>query len=441
MQVVALALTVLILGIPHPEDSATLSLAPKTNETPAQQQQAQQQPAQQQADGDVDEGHHPLKKMQKRVLAQEKARKFEKAQGKLRKVEEARESKAGHHKKKLKKKVKAMEKMKHARTRREEAAGAREADSSRGTKHALDVTPPVERRKMITLSRGRAGSSVVAATIAAFSLANAKEKNPNDLDFHYIQDFGKEIFGGSGMAMEQMSKPVPVMSEWYQKQAAEQPFAPLGGFKWKPEVFNSIYDGAWDWVVANNVSVIWLTRNLLDVRMSVAKHNRGYMLRCKPGADACAAKQNNVKLTLGELSYLDSSWRKAIPGNEKLSLVECLTQDKDFYETQLMALLEEKGVKYRHVAFDEMFEITRSASSQGYFMKLLHDNKDAHKAWNGMFSFLGLPTVATYGEIVETADAQMESTTPTTQCDNLADADAVRDALKGSEFEGLLRKC
>jgi len=45
-----MALGALILGVPHFQASGTSSLAPKTSETPAQQQQAQQQQQRQQAD-------------------------------------------------------------------------------------------------------------------------------------------------------------------------------------------------------------------------------------------------------------------------------------------------------------------------------------------------------------------------------------------------------
>ena len=73
----------LAIGIPHLEEPAALSLAPKTHETPAQQQ----------ADGDVHEGHHPLKKMKKRMLAQESARELETArENNATKLQEAREN-------------------------------------------------------------------------------------------------------------------------------------------------------------------------------------------------------------------------------------------------------------------------------------------------------------------------------------------------------------
>merc|ERR1712085_164980 len=83
----------------------------------------------------TDDGHHPLKKMQKRVLAHEKKMKREKAQHKMRKVEEVRKKNAGKqgegdHKKK----------MKNARTRKDEATQTHDAEQeeTRNYKHALD---------------------------------------------------------------------------------------------------------------------------------------------------------------------------------------------------------------------------------------------------------------------------------------------------------------
>ena len=116
----AMALGALVLGVPHFEESTTPSLAPKTGEAPAQQPQPPQPPQQQ-----ADEGHHPLKKMQKRVLAHEQKMKLEKAQGRMRKLEEAREKNAGkqgHDKKELKKKFMAKKRLKNARARHHEAA-------------------------------------------------------------------------------------------------------------------------------------------------------------------------------------------------------------------------------------------------------------------------------------------------------------------------------
>ena len=456
MVALAMALGALILGVPPLPEHATPSLAPlvarllaQTTERPAQQQQqqqeqqAQEEEQQQQADGDVDEGKHPLKKMQKRVLAHEKKMKLEKAQDKMKKVEKAREKNAGkqgegEHKKKLKKKIKSMEKMKNARTRKDTAAKQHEAEQeeTREYTHSLDKTP-VQPRQMITLSRGRAGSSVVAQTIAAFSLADAATMNFNPKAFYF--DFGMEIFGQNRMQMEQVTDPVKRMVDNYQKQATEQPAAPLLGFKWKPQepTFNAVYGGAWDWVIANNVSVLWMTRNLLDVRISVAKHNVAPLgSQCKPGDEACVALNQKVRVTLDQLAYKDGPHLENATG-----LVECLAADQIFYETQLKALLKEKGVRYRLVKFEDLFEPSDRADKRGFYVKLRHNSIDAHKEWNGMFHFLGLPTVDTYAEIVAAADAQMEATTPPTQCDSFVDADAVRAELKGSDFEGLLGKC
>ena len=91
----------------------------------------------------TDEGHHPLKKMRKRVLAHEKKMKLEKAQDKMRKVEQARKKNAGKqgegdHKRKLKKKIKAMAKMKNARARKVGATQTHDAEQeeSRDYEHA-----------------------------------------------------------------------------------------------------------------------------------------------------------------------------------------------------------------------------------------------------------------------------------------------------------------
>ena len=115
----------LLLGVPHFQESTTPSLAPKTNEAPAQ---PQPQPQPQQATGEADEGKHPLRRMQKRVLAHERKRKLERAQDKMRKVEAARKKNAAKHGEGEHNNVKAMEKVKNARARRDAAAKAADAE-------------------------------------------------------------------------------------------------------------------------------------------------------------------------------------------------------------------------------------------------------------------------------------------------------------------------
>ena len=437
--VAAMVLGALVLGVPHFEGSTTPSLAPKTSEASAQQQQQQQQ---QQADA----GHHPLKRMQKRVLAHEQKMKLEKAQGRMRKLEKAREKNAvkqgeGEDKKELKKKVKAKKRMKNARAREHDAARVHDAgqEEVRQHRHALeDVEPPtpVEHRKMIMLSRGRAGSSVVAQTIATFALADADTVASQEKGFYW--DFEKEIFGQNYQEMEWQSDPVQTMVQHYQMLAAKEPAAPLLGFKWKPlePTFNAVYGKAWDWVKANNVSVVWMTRNLLDVRISVAKHNNNPVLdsRCSPNDAKCIAKTLNTKVTLQQLSYKDGPF---YPKNAT-TLPELLAVDQQFYETDLKGLLKEKQISYRQVKFEDLFDASDRADKRGFYIKLKHNSVEAHKAWNSVFHFVGLPSTESYAEIIEAADAQMVSTTAPTQCDSLVNPDAVREALKGSEFEKLL---
>ena len=278
-----------------------------------------------------------------------------------------------------------------------------------------------EREHMIMLSRGRAGSTVVAQTLASLALAAATTVGPSPEAF--VRDFGRDIFGDNLEAMKKVSNPVKLMGDWYQKQAAEQPASPLLGFKWKPELVNAALNGALDWVASRNVSVLWMTRNLLDVRLSVAKHK--------------AFEHEGARVTLAQISYKDGSY----PHDNTESLVDALTKDKHFYETELEAMLIAKGVRYKHVRFEDLFDATSASDERGFFVKLQENSQAAFGEWNRIFDFLSLPKVDTYEEIVARANAQMESSTPPTQCDSMVDADKVREALKGSEFEGLLGKC
>ena len=438
----AMALGALVLGVPHFEGSTTPSLAPKTSEAPAQPPQPPQPPQQQ-----ADEGHHPLKKMQKRVLAHQQKMKLEKAQGRMRKLEEAREKNAGkqgHDKKELKKKVMAKKRLKNARARQHEAASVSDAEQEevRQYKHALGaVEPPApvaERRKMIMLSRGRGGSSVVAQTIATFALSNADTVVASEKKGFYW-DFEREIFGGNFNEMEWQHDPVQLMVQHYQMLAAKQPAAPLLGFKWKPErpTFNAVYGKAWDWVKAHNVSVVWMTRNLLDVRMSTAMHNSHPELdsSCSPEDAKCIAKTQNAKVTLEQLCYKDGTLH---PKNAT-TLAELLAADKQFFETDLKGLLKEREISYRHVKFEDLFDSSDRADKRGFYIRLRHDSIEAHKQWNHILHFVGLPSAKSYAEIIEAADAQMVPTTPPSQCDSLVNPDEVREALKGSEFEKLLK--
>jgi len=420
----------------------------------------------------LDEEHHPLKKIQKKVLAQ--GQMARKAHESIEKMKNAGKQETGDPKKKLEKKIKAMEKMEDAKTKikviekkkkvRALKNGAEKIHEARDAEHArASIGPNDERGRMITLSRGRAGSTILSHTIASFALANAGDLGPCNVDLArteasytgsvhcpatFIQDFGKEIFGEHSGAMKNVSNPVKLMSDWYQKQAVKQPAAPLLGFKWKPELANAAYNGALDWVASQNVSVLWMTRNLLDVRMSQAKHYVEPSLgsHCEAGDDECIAKHQDVQVSLEQITDTCCEGENARGKMENhqdksKTLVDFLAADKQFYETELEAMLIAKGVRYKHVKFEDLFETTSTANTRGYFVKLHHDSVAALKQWNSVFAFLGLPKVDTYEEIVATADEQQESTSPPTQCDSMSDPDKVREALKGSEFEGLLGSC
>ena len=85
-----------------------------------------------------------------------------------------------------------------------------------------------------------------------------------------------------------------------------------------------------------------MTRNLLDVRISRGKRNgkpKGELsAHCRAGDAACVEEHRSIKV------HLNAS-----------TLVETLTHDREKYEERLQKVLDQKGVRYLHVAFDELF--------------------------------------------------------------------------------------
>ena len=284
--------------------------------------------------------------------------------------------------------------------------------------HALEPARAAPGR-MIVLARGRSGSTVLAETIATLASSDARS-------------IGAEIFGENETSMAAVQNPVQVMEQWFAQQRDQQPSAQLVGFKWKPVAFSDAYNRAWDWVASHNVTVLWMTRNLLDVRISHAKHQAMPELgpHCREN-ETCVAEHRHPRLGLDQLVGLDTEYRS-------MSLVERLAEDKRLYETEVEALLRSKRVRFKHVRFEDLFESASSAEKPGFFVKLRSASEAALSEWNRVFAFLGLPSARTYGEILATADSQFASTTPATACDVLSDPDAVRRALQGSVFEELL---
>ena len=277
------------------------------------------------------------------------------------------------------------------------------------TQHQLNGNTP---RRMIVLSRGRGGSLVLAQTIAVF--ANS--------DPRFLHN---ELFGGNPLAMEDVENPTELMAEWFDNQTKAQPEADLVGFKWKPDVYSDAYDEAWDWVVQHNVSVVWMTRNLLDHMISGKKHQEedenqegGLSAHCKPDDEACIEEHKNVKV------HLNAS-----------TLVSHLTHDLEFYEERLSNKLDHKGVNYLRVSFEELFVVEDEGKGRQRLM-LRPDSDFALASWNRIFSFLGLPSVRDYATIQD--EEPTASTHPGSNCDSIENLQEVQTALTGTRFADLL---
>merc|ERR1711865_573351 len=142
--------------------------------------------------------------------------------------------------------------------------------------------------RVILLSRGRGGSTVLATTLAAFG-----HSDPEKL--HH------ELFGSNEKEMVKLQNPTETMQDWFREMEQEQPTAGVVGFKWKPYVMGtSTYGSAWDWVAEHNVSVVWMTRNILDVLISNHKHcgddkhcedDKRMTAHCHSGDEECIAER------------------------------------------------------------------------------------------------------------------------------------------------------
>ena len=268
-----------------------------------------------------------------------------------------------------------------------------------GSRHRKMAKKPM---RTILLSRGRGGSQVLAKVISHFAHADTRMMS-------------HELFGGSHEIMAQVAirrnGPWKMMRNWFARWETQSPHARVIGFKWKPYMESRAYLEAWDWASSHNVSVLWMTRNLLNVLISNNKHDTPLPPHCQPNDNACIEEYQQLRVTL-----------------DPRTLISNLSHAKRKYETDLEALLVTKGVHYHKVSFDVLFESNgRSA-----------DHETALVAWNGVFGYLGIDRVDTYAKIISVADSISESTTPRTQCDSLGNAKAVRWTLKGTAFEGLL---
>ena len=287
--------------------------------------------------------------------------------------------------------------------------------------------------RVILLSRGRGGSTVLATTLAAFG-------NSDPEKLHH------ELFGSNEKEMVKLQNPTETMQDWFREMEQEQPLAGVIGFKWKPYVMGtSTYGSAWDWVAEHNVSVVWMTRNILDVLISNHKHcgddkhcedDKRMTAHCHSGDEECIAEHRDVKVTL------DAS-----------TLLAELEHSEEKYETNLSRSMNAKGVNFIKVMFehlfvgDEDYSEGETTNRTSLFVRSQLDSTafdanawrpDPLAAWNRIFSFVGLEPVDAYSKVQRVATLEYERTDASTNCDSIENLEHVQKALAGTKYEGLL---
>jgi hypothetical protein len=271
---------------------------------------------------------------------------------------------------------------------------------------SFSVSPSNGPRKLIILSHGRGGSTVVASTLGQFTLA---------------EKLDDELFGEDDLAMATVSSPTHRIETWFKKQEKHQPGAHYVGFKWKPVYSSPAYDAAWQWVGTHAVRVVSVSRNFLDTLISMTKHQQATDLpaHCYSNRSdsECVQQYESVRV------HLDVN-----------TIVQSLA-DIEQIESQTMKKLDEFDVQYLHASFQNLFagENTSRQFHNGAGKSV------ALAAWNSVLKFLGEPTATDYHEIAVAITATgLESTSRGTQCDLLKNAAEVRTALRGTRFDGLL---
>lgn len=259
-------------------------------------------------------------------------------------------------------------------------------------------------RRVIVLSHGRGGSTMLCTMLADFA-----HSDPHELK--------KELFGKDEVSMGSKDNPAGLMASWFDRQSLAQPQAHLVGFKWKPFLKSEpLYLDAWSWAASHDVRVLWLRRNPLDVLISRAKHlaDDGLPDHCEPGDSAC----------------LDAHARAKAPLDASTLVADLEAYVKD-YEDELPALLKARGVRFHPVRFEDLVAGEQSTASASKARAL--------DSWNAALTFVGEAPLHSYAELERAFwAAGVTDTSPGTQCDALQDPDGVSAALRGTRFEALL---
>ena len=280
------------------------------------------------------------------------------------------------------------------------AAAVREADDE--AQRTLDARKGVQPQRMIVLSNGRGGSTVLCKTLAQIGLSN-----------HRLM--AKELFGENMHEMAQVSDPTQLMSTFFDEQRRAQPTAHLVGFKWKSLYTNSAeYEAAWKWVAAEQMPVLFMTRNALAEVISAEKHSSSELsAHCGPENTTCLEEHLSHRVALNATT-----------------LVQRL-DEREAHADEMSSRLARAGVRALRVTFEDLFAGEATAATP--------DAPRALRAWNQALSFLGEPTASSYASI-DTAIAKtgLASTDSHSMCDSLLNVEEVRSALGASRHAALL---
>lgn len=255
----------------------------------------------------------------------------------------------------------------------------------------------------ILMSRGRSGSGSTWQIIGNLTGMETPSNEYTGASADASQEFFDLIGGEDGGLW--------MLRNLCRKQRL-YPESGVVGFKWKPFA-NTIHSpGAYSGLerIARSakpaIKVVRNQRNVLDVEISRVKHNRtGVPAHCMTGDVECLQKHKDMDSTLH------------LPTERLVDILQEMTREED----DVSALLLEMKVPHVNVSYE----------------KLYHD-EDAEE-WMRIFRFLGVgPAKHLTRQGVQKAMAHVDTSIQSHE-DTLSNFDTVREVLKGTQFEDLLR--